>query len=211
MSLTHHSYVIYADLAVSDIPQDFIKVHNFQDIEILNIESFGIDDSRNLVKKAYIQPSGINAKKLIVVKVGNFTIEAEQALLKILEEPPASTIFLFILTSQNLLIPTLKSRFLEYKVDVVKKEDNKSFAEFYALDYKGRLALIIKKLDKNDVLWLKEIKTGASDWLSLSLLSLKTQQRQSLQTALLSLGMRGASNKMLLEEIAFTIPYTAEK
>ncbi len=85
MILSHHAYVIYADLPVSDIPQDFINTYNFQDIETLNIESFGIDDSRSLVKKAYIQPSGINTKKLIVVKVGNFTIEAEQALLKILE------------------------------------------------------------------------------------------------------------------------------
>ncbi len=211
MILSHHAYVIYADLPVSDIPQDFINTYNFQDIETLNIESFGIDDSRSLVKKAYIQPSGINTKKLIVVKVGNFTIEAEQALLKILEEPPASTVFLFILASQNLLIPTLKSRFLEYRVDVVKTEDNKSFAEFHALNYKDRLATIVKKLDKDDALWLKEIRIGASHWLSLSLLSLKIQQRQSLQTALLALGMRGASNKMLLEEIALTIPYTAEK
>ncbi len=109
------------------------------------------------------------------------------------------------------MIPTLKSRFLEYRVDVVKTEDNKSFAEFHALNYKDRLATIVKKLDKDDALWLKEIRIGASHWLSLSLLSLKIQQRQSLQTALLALGMRGASNKMLLEEIALTIPYTAEK
>ncbi|KXJ97832.1 MAG: DNA polymerase III subunit delta' [Parcubacteria bacterium OLB19] len=209
--LTHHSYIIYADLDVSSLPPDFLLIHNFHDIEKLNVDLFGIDDSRNLIKKAYIQPVGENSKKLIVVKVGNFTIEAQQALLKILEEPPISTVFLFIVPRANILIPTLKSRFLEYKIAENRVDKNQSFSEFVDLPYKDRLLLVAKKLDKDDQVWLKDIKSGVADWLTSSLLLFKSEKILTLQMSVMNLGMRGASNKMLLEEIALTIPYTAEK
>lgn len=209
--LTHHSYIIYADLDVSSLPPDFLLMNNFHDIEKLNVDLFGIDDSRNLIKKAYIQPVGENSKKLIVVKVGNFTIEAQQALLKILEEPPISTVFLFIVPRANILIPTLKSRFLEYKIAENRVDKNQNFSEFVDLPYKDRLLLVAKKLDKDDQVWLKDIKSGVADWLTSSLLLLKSEKILTLQMSVMNLGMRGASNKMLLEEIALTIPYTAEK
>lgn len=208
----HHSYIIYTSTDVSLVMQDFIKCNNFQDVEVVTTELFGIDDSRTLVKKAYIQPSGANIKKLIVVKVENFTIEAQQSLLKILEEPPVSTVFLFIVPNSNLLISTLKSRFLEYETkykDITS--DNKSFPEFCTLSYKDRIALIVKKMEKNDSVWVKDIREGTSSWLLSSLKSLSAVQRQSLQTSILTLNTRGASNKMLLEEIALTLPITAEK
>ena len=209
--LTHHSYIIFADLDVSNIPPDFLVMNNFQDIERFSVDLFGIDDSRNLIKKAYIQPVGVNNKKLIVVKVGNFTVEAQQALLKILEEPPISTVFLFIVPRANILLPTLRSRFLEYKIVESKINKNQNFSEFVDLPYKDRLSLIAKKLDKDDQVWLKDIRVGVADWLTSSLLSLKAEKIRTLQMGLMNLGARGASNKMLLEEIALTIPYTAEK
>ncbi len=206
--ISHHSYVIYSTLSSSDLTEKFISEQSFSDVTILESESFGINDSRNLIKIAFTQPNGLNSKKLIVVKVGNFTVEAQQALLKILEEPPQSTTFLFLLASENLLIPTLKSRFLEYSCADEEKQENisKNFAEFCALSYKDRLALVVKKIDKDDTLWLKDIKSGLAGMLSESIKTLKPHQRKSLEMVILNLNTRGASNKMLLEEIALTIP-----
>ncbi len=209
--ITHHSYVIYSVSDLDKLATDFISAQNFSDVTNIELESFGIDDSRNLIKSAYRQPAGQNEKKLIVVRVGSFTLEAQQSLLKVLEEPPLSTTFLFLLPSENSVIPTLKSRFLEYAREFENVTDvvNENFAEFCALGYKDRLALIVKRLDKDDTLWLKDIKYGLAEMLSNSIQVLKPSQRKSLAIAIETLNTRGASNKMLLEEIALTIPFTA--
>lgn len=209
--VTHHSYVIYSVSEPDKLVADFLSKEDFSDVTTIEIQSFGIDDSRNLIKSAYRQPTGVNTKKLIIVKANNFTLEAQQALLKILEEPPLTTTFLFLLPNENSVIPTLKSRFLEYsrRYENEKNEPNENFAEFCALSYKDRLALIVKKLDKDDILWLKDIKYGIAKMLSNSILTLKPNQRESLAMVISALNTRGASNKMLLEEAALTIPYPA--
>lgn len=209
--VTHHSYVIYSVSELDNLAADFIAVQGFSDVTSIELESFGIDDSRNLIKSAYRQPTGLNTKKLIVVKANTFTLEAQQALLKILEEPPLSTTFLFLLPNENSVIPTLKSRFLEYSREDVEEKNkiNQNFTEFCSLSYKDRMALIVKKLDKEDTLWLKDIKYGIAKILSNNIKTLKPSQRDSLVMVITTLNTRGASNKMLLEEAALTIPYTA--
>ena len=207
--ITHHSYAIYSVSGLDKLAADFISVHGFSDVTTIELESFGIDDSRNLIKLAYRQPTALNCKKLIVVKSGNFTLESQQALLKILEEPPFSTTFLFLLLSENSVIPTLKSRFLEYSRGGEENEANEAFTEFRTLSYRDRLALIVTKMDKYDTLWLKDMKFGMAKMLSDSIKTLNSNQRKSLAMVISTLNTRGASNKMLLEEIALTIPYTA--
>lgn len=207
--ITHHSYVIYSVDETESLVSQFASTHDFSDISTICTESFGIDDSRDLIKAAYRQPKALSAKKLLIVKANNITLEAQQALLKILEEPPITTVFLFLLPNKNSIIPTLKSRFLEFYKEQAHVEtvENDSFEEFCALDYKSRLALIVEKLDNDDNLWLKEMKYGLAKMLSSSIKSLKPNQRKSLAMVVSALNSRGASNKMLLEEVAFIMPY----
>lgn len=210
--LTHHCYVIYSASEKADPVEEFVKEQNFLDVTIIDSENFGINDSRNLIKIAFQQPLNDNSKKLIVVKPKIFTLEAQQALLKILEEPPNTTVFLFLLLNANSVIPTLKSRFLEYKNELVIDNENlnTNFSEFCALDFKDRLSLIAKKMDKDDSEWLRDIKSGLVTMLSDSLTRLTLSQRRSLEMVVMNLGTRGASNKMLLEEMALSIPTNYE-
>ena len=72
------------------------------------VSSFSIDEAREL--RAKQQRASFNAKKFFLVAADTLTLEAQNALLKTIEEPTANTfIFIAVPTGQNLL-PTLLSR-----------------------------------------------------------------------------------------------------
>ncbi|MEK7552872.1 MAG: hypothetical protein AAB505_02070 [Patescibacteria group bacterium] len=72
-------------------------------------ENFGIDDSRRLhdeqARRAFA-----GGRKFFVLIVDSITLPAQQALLKIFEEPTPHTHFFLIYSDQPELLPTLKSR-----------------------------------------------------------------------------------------------------
>lgn len=70
-------------------------------------ETFGIDDAREARRRAYLSSA---AKTFFIVSVEHTTSEAQNALLKIIEEPPKETHFFILAPSANTLLPTLRSR-----------------------------------------------------------------------------------------------------
>ena len=68
-------------------------------------------DVRKLIATAYRTPDGDATKqKVVIVTKYIFTVEAQQALLKVVEEPPQTTEFLFVVPYSLQLLPTLLSR-----------------------------------------------------------------------------------------------------
>lgn len=72
-------------------------------------EKLGIDDSRDLIDSVF-KTSAYGGKKIYILKIGHAMREAQNALLKILEEPPKNTYFLFYIRDFQNIIETLKSR-----------------------------------------------------------------------------------------------------
>ncbi len=80
----------------------------------ITIESFeksvGIEDVRKLQKNLYLKPLRGEHKALIINSYRGITIESQNALLKILEEPPTSCFIFLIAENINILLPTIISR-----------------------------------------------------------------------------------------------------
>ncbi len=73
-------------------------------------QSIGIEEIRRLTASLWIQSTN-NAPKAAVIKNANtLTPEAQNALLKNLEEPPGSTIFILLTPSAQMLLDTIVSR-----------------------------------------------------------------------------------------------------
>jgi len=70
-------------------------------------EDFLLDDAKELIKEAYI--AEVSTKYLIVFS-RTYRMEAQNALLKILEEPPAHIVFILVAPSKTALLPTVRSR-----------------------------------------------------------------------------------------------------
>ena len=97
-------------------------------------DEFQIEQANKTLKEAYIAS---NETKYLFLCGATFRVEAQNALLKILEEPPKNIVFILLVSSKNSLLPTIYSR-LPYKnlKKVVEKDD---------------IELNIKKLDLKDI------------------------------------------------------------
>ncbi|MGI6360114.1 MAG: DNA polymerase III subunit gamma/tau [Acholeplasmatales bacterium] len=79
-------------------------------IEMDAASNRGINEIRDLIEKSNYLPSTGRYKVYIIDEVHMLTKEAFNALLKILEEPPAHVIFILATTEINQLLPTIISR-----------------------------------------------------------------------------------------------------
>lgn len=73
-------------------------------------ERFGIDEARELITFASLKNIG---ETVFFIGAVSITTEAQQALLKLFEEPQEGTVFILLLP-HGALLPTLRSRILEY-------------------------------------------------------------------------------------------------
>jgi len=74
-------------------------------------KSYGIDDIREqIIKQVYIKPF-IASRKIFVIPEGDdLTQEAQNGLLKVLEEPPQYVIFIILVSKKSMLLDTVLSR-----------------------------------------------------------------------------------------------------
>ncbi|MBM4102922.1 MAG: DNA polymerase III subunit gamma/tau [Planctomycetes bacterium] len=90
-----------------------IAINAGEDIDVVEIDGAsnrGIDNIRELRQNAIYRPARARYKIYIVDEVHMLTTEAFNALLKILEEPPAHVKFIFATTEPNKVLPTIQSR-----------------------------------------------------------------------------------------------------
>lgn len=208
--LNHHAYLCKLSVVEPKEIDGFIKTLEVSDVEYLKSDSFSIDNVRELTTKSFSRPE-IGDTKLIVVLLTSITIEAQQALLKLLEEPPNSTAFVFCVPHSLYLLPTLISRFHQPLGFSRTPRINNAFQDFYLLPLPDRLAEISNRLLKKDKQWIEELKQSMLNWLIEKPANLRTNDISWFYYIAEHLHTRGASNKILLEELALSIGSAAEK
>jgi hypothetical protein len=122
IEISKEQFDIYLTKIITE--HGFTKSENNPDIIIIEQgakESIGIQEVKDLRTWAYIRPFNHSAKLILIRQADLLTIEAQNSILKITEEPPVFTfIYLFVENTQNLL-PTIISR-----SEVISHKDNKA-------------------------------------------------------------------------------------
>lgn len=85
--------------------------------------SFHIDTVRALQEDAYILPNEASLRVFLLWDVQNMTPQAQNALLKILEEPPAHVLFILTCEQRALLLSTVLSRVFTVSLGGVSAEE----------------------------------------------------------------------------------------
>lgn len=201
---THHALLFRVASPLMVALQD----PQFSAIETkFSIPQFGINNVRQLISDAHRRPDGEEHERLILVATEFITEEAQQALLKIIEEPPVSTKFWFLVPTGYTLLPTLESRFEEVvQTDVAPATPNDTFLQFIAASYSERLQLIDEAVKQKKSAWQAEIKAGLIVYLGSSKKPHSVTVNKELEYIVRLLLTRGASNKMLLEHLALVLP-----
>jgi DNA polymerase III delta prime subunit len=109
------------------------KISKF-DIEIIQTEkTAGIGDIRNLQKKLFLKPIKGEKKAVILEAFLGMTIDSQNAFLKVLEEPPVSTIVMILTTSLDFVLPTILSRCNLINLDKIKKLSDEEIKNFFKI------------------------------------------------------------------------------
>lgn len=115
------------------------------DINEVNSADFrGIDTSRDIIRKSYYLAGEGTNRIWIIDECHKMTTDAQNALLKILEEPPAHVYFVLCTTEPNKVISTIRGRCINLQVNplnesqmygllrgVVRKEEEDLDKEVY--------------------------------------------------------------------------------
>lgn len=91
-------------------------------IEINSADHRGIEAIRSIIDRAQYSPLG-KAKVFILDEVHRLTTDAQNSLLKILEEPPQNVYFILATTEKDKLLPTILSRCQIHDLRRVTEED----------------------------------------------------------------------------------------
>src|SRR3989338_4442292 len=86
-----------------------ISVEGNPDIYVREYPRFGVDDAIELRDRSNKRPLA-GSQRFFIIATPGLTGEAQNALLKTLEEPPADAAFFIIVPAPELLLPTLRRR-----------------------------------------------------------------------------------------------------
>ncbi|MBD7912669.1 MULTISPECIES: DNA polymerase III subunit delta' [Clostridium] len=102
------------------------KNDDYNYVDIINYKSdkasFGVDEVRKIIEEVSKKPYE-GDKKVIIVHQGNkLTVQAQNAMLKTIEEPPKGVYIVLLSESLELLLDTIKSRCQIYKLTPLDKD-----------------------------------------------------------------------------------------
>lgn len=112
---------------------EFVKIEKNVDLDVKvypkNNEKLLVSDSNEIVAEAYVKPVNLPNKIFIIKNFDVSTEEAQNKLLKILEEPPKNVYFLLHAKSEDRVLPTIKSRCDKIKINPLDEKTIEKFSQ----------------------------------------------------------------------------------
>ena len=109
---------------------EFLKIENGVDLDTKvypkNGEKMLVADSNDIVSEVYIKPVNMPNKIFIINNLDVSTEEAQNKLLKVLEEPPKNVFFLISASNETRVLPTIRSRCDKIKINPLSQEELQS-------------------------------------------------------------------------------------
>ncbi|MBI2048308.1 MAG: hypothetical protein HYT30_00050 [Parcubacteria group bacterium] len=111
LSELHHVYAISCELDPLKDALEKCRVPRIgcPDVYIYECQEFRIDDARALRERAIMRPVELE-RRIFIISCAAISSEAQNALLKTIEEPRGNAVFFFLTPSPARLLPTFRSR-----------------------------------------------------------------------------------------------------
>jgi len=190
----HHAIVYVSTSGILALPAELRQTsetvqHRIEDT--LRIET--VRAMSEAAHRKYTEPQHF------VIIADTILAPAQNALLKLIEEPPHNVFFHFVLPTAAFLLPTIRSRVFFMSEEKVALE---VYEALRASSVAERLAVIAEKLKHKDVAWMQAVVEGMA---TETTLSLEAQRARALLAQYFY--SSGVSRKMLLEHAALSLPF----
>lgn len=214
----HHAYLVpgkWSEMrkALTErVEQEFnITLHRSPDYWLGEYGTMGIDDARVLAEQQ-TRKAVDKGVKVFIIAFDFITSEAQNALLKVFEEPTPRTHFFVVTPIADAFLPTLRSRLAPLRVtnDQQPTTDNKT-KEFLQGNMQARLKVIepiVEEKDKAGALALldgveRELHSGGTTALTDAEILFALRELEVMRGYLRD---RAPSVKMILEYVTLMIP-----
>lgn len=219
----HHAYLIEGekDEIVPEIikfcEEIEVKTEGNPDFCHIHTDNFKIDEAFEL-RAMTVNKNFSSGKRIFLISVNSFTLDAQNVLLKMFEEPVNDTHFFLIIRDVDSLLKTFISRF--YFIPFSNKKKNTNEIEiFIKKDKRGRIDFIKELLAKEEDDASESSEEGARSKAMKFINALESVLHQDMPRAVLEISvfehlfkvreflrMPGSSAKNLLESIALILP-----
>ena len=211
----HHAYIVEGDRAV--IVRDLL-IH-LEEEKIIDKENMPIIlsyDHMHLEEAQKLRASLTEKTdhSVYIISVDSILIEAEQALLKLFEEPIIGIYFFIVIPDIGGLLPTFLSRCIVIPRSGVDEKINKQAVEFLKISHSERMDFVKKILDGYES--AGDARVFTKSFLTAIVLKIKEfdnkniiEHKEFLKNVLEHIALlntRGSSPKMLLEYCALSAP-----
>lgn len=174
------------------------------DVHHTIVPQLGIDDARTLVTLASRRPIERSVRSFVVC-CSSLTVEAQNALLKLLEEPPHATEFYLVVPHESRIIPTLRSRLVHTGASQKGGAPNADAQQFLAHGHAERLATIALLAKAGEGPRMESLATALAAMAAEGAIG-DMQARKALTFVEPYIHVKGGSKKMLLEHLALVLP-----
>lgn len=212
----HHAYFIVGHKVDETIHKLFhflentvgVKISGNPDFLHKKLHTFTIEHAREITE-SQSKKSISGDKKFFIIETDFITEEAQNSLLKVFEEPTSGTHF-FIISPQNILLPTLLSRMVVISENGDLEKDISKDTPFLKMSLKDRLSKVKSIVDSiSDEENTKQDAINLVNQIELELRLLGVEKNlkklESCELARNSLYDRGAPVKMILENLVLNI------
>ena len=211
----HHAYAFEGDrkTAISGLYNFFendLKIETKANLDFYfhEFENFGINDGR-IIQDLAIRKSFSNGMQVFVIAISSITSEAQNALLKLFEEPADGVHFFIITSSSEMFLPTLRSRLNIIKLESIVDTDTALVDDFIKSPFKKRLKLledIVENKDKEKSLeFLNNLESALYKSKGHPWTNEVVEVFETIQKSRDYLRGRAPSVKMLIENISLSV------
>lgn len=197
---THHAYLLVgSDMwALEKLPPSY----RTPSLDVIHhaYNRMGIGDVRDFIQETLMRPAE-GSVRVFVVHTNSILHEAQNALLKLFEDPNGTSVFYLIIPREDMILPTLRSRF-HFLGSEQKTVASEVMKNFLTLPLSERLDEIAKRLKANDTAWgYMLVESG-------EVYAHESKDAQVLEVLMFvssNIHAPGASKKMLLEYLALSL------
>ena len=138
----------FAKGLLGNLPKDILNYEDYKEIGPLDGKKIiSVDQIREIIKEANELPTESEKRVFVIDEADKMNVEAQNSILKTLEEPPEYVVIILIVTNECKMLETIKSSCNIIKFDTLKKEEIETFLEQNDLLDKSRKDVEIKLLN----------------------------------------------------------------
>lgn len=208
-----HAYVVSGVLSESlrelkDVLQSRgVTCAGNPDVFEVSTSDFGVEDARSISELAVLKPFGDS--KYFLISLSKASREAQNALLKVIEEAPGHSIFFFIVESAGHLLPTIRSRSIDvHGPSIAHTVDTEEADAFLKATFESRLSTVEKMTSYITKTQDRSVARGfvASLLVAAKTAGLPVSSVRDILDADQYLRTQGGSAKAVLSHLAVSLP-----